>query len=566
MNLHPHPTSHLPPPLRQSLRAAEGRLRLITALRLSSRGLVASLVLTLLLLWLGRLVPLAHPLLLLGIGLGLTLLILFSTVAFALLRPHPPQAIARQLDRRLHLDERLTTALDLAVDRRDTPPAIVAAQLADTLHHLRGLEVARVFPVRLPWPWLGISVALSAAILVSWWLPNPQLERLQQQAETQALIEKQAAQLEEIRADLLANEALLETPAGLETRQTLDNLIEALQDSQLRPEEALASLAEAEQALAELQQAAAQQEQSLDALAQTFSQFPATAELAQALQRREMAEAGQFLQSAAANLGQSAPSEQAQLAEALQQAADAAQAAGDSELAESLAEAAEALQQNLNAQGSGGSEQQASQEALEQAAEALANAEQNLGNQEALQEALGNIQEAQEQLAQAAGEGGQQPGQPQAGSDQSGQSPGQGQEPGSGQEPGQGQGSGAGRGEGGDPTQDLFADSPGQAAETDNGPNQGLQGAYDAKYPPIHWGGDGGPLVNPDQQGAEGGLPIGEAPLDPNQPPGPAQVPYNQVYGQYADAAGEALEDTYIPLGMKEVVRNYFGALEPGSE
>ena len=43
-------------------------------------------------------------------------------------------------------------------------------------------------------------------------------------------------------------------------------------------------------------------------------------------------------------------------------------------------------------------------------------------------------------------------------------------------------------------------------------------------------------------------------------------VPYNQVYGQYADAAGQALEESYIPLGMKGYIRHYFGALEPGEE
>ena len=42
-------------------------------------------------------------------------------------------------------------------------------------------------------------------------------------------------------------------------------------------------------------------------------------------------------------------------------------------------------------------------------------------------------------------------------------------------------------------------------------------------------------------------------------------VPYNQVYGQYTDAAGQALDDSYIPLGMKGYIRNYFGALEPDS-
>ena len=40
-------------------------------------------------------------------------------------------------------------------------------------------------------------------------------------------------------------------------------------------------------------------------------------------------------------------------------------------------------------------------------------------------------------------------------------------------------------------------------------------------------------------------------------------VPYSQVFGDYRDAAYEALNDDYIPLGMKEYVRDYFSSLEP---
>ena len=40
-------------------------------------------------------------------------------------------------------------------------------------------------------------------------------------------------------------------------------------------------------------------------------------------------------------------------------------------------------------------------------------------------------------------------------------------------------------------------------------------------------------------------------------------VPYNQVFGDYRDAAYEALSDDYIPLGMKGYIRDYFSSLEP---
>jgi hypothetical protein len=40
-------------------------------------------------------------------------------------------------------------------------------------------------------------------------------------------------------------------------------------------------------------------------------------------------------------------------------------------------------------------------------------------------------------------------------------------------------------------------------------------------------------------------------------------VPYEQVFGDYQDAANEALQDDYIPLGLKGYIRDYFSSLEP---
>lgn len=40
-------------------------------------------------------------------------------------------------------------------------------------------------------------------------------------------------------------------------------------------------------------------------------------------------------------------------------------------------------------------------------------------------------------------------------------------------------------------------------------------------------------------------------------------VPYTQVFGDYRNAANEALQDDYIPLGLKGYIRDYFSSLEP---
>ena len=42
-----------------------------------------------------------------------------------------------------------------------------------------------------------------------------------------------------------------------------------------------------------------------------------------------------------------------------------------------------------------------------------------------------------------------------------------------------------------------------------------------------------------------------------------SNVPYDQVYGDYRNAANEALSSDYIPLGYKGYIRDYFSSLEP---
>lgn len=47
-------------------------------------------------------------------------------------------------------------------------------------------------------------------------------------------------------------------------------------------------------------------------------------------------------------------------------------------------------------------------------------------------------------------------------------------------------------------------------------------------------------------------------------PEGAASVPYNQVFSDYSNSATRSLESDYIPLGLRDVVRDYFSSLEPG--
>jgi hypothetical protein len=98
---------------------------------------------------------------------------------------------------------------------------------------------------------------------------------------------------------------------------------------------------------------------------------------------------------------------------------------------------------------------------------------------------------------------------------------------------------------------------------TNNNPDGAGQGQYPQVYAPKRIGGDLGPdqmVLEPDGSGA----PVVQGDFAQN-PNGSASVPYSQVYGNYADSANHALDSGYIPLGMKDVVRDYFSSLDPSS-
>jgi hypothetical protein len=300
----------------------------------------------------------------------------------------------------------------------------------------------------------------------------------------------------------------------------------------------MAAISTAEQNLATLEARAAGQDNLLDDLVQAFSQVDSTVPLAEALQQQDLARATEALTSAGNDLAANLEAAQ-RLLDTLRQAAQAAANAGDFNRAAALNQVADALAQACEQGGNGPAMQQALAQALVQAGPQLA-------TQQRLDDLLANIQRARQQLAQANGLPGSIP--------QAGLTPQPGRNPG-----------GAGR-EDPEFSADglLTTENAPDSMSTDNGPNEGRVEAYESLYSPDHLGGEGGPVVKPDSPQVAGGVPVGDAPVDPNQDPGPVLVPYNQIYGQYADTAGQALDNNYSPLGLKGYVRQYFGALEPG--
>jgi hypothetical protein len=75
--------------------------------------------------------------------------------------------------------------------------------------------------------------------------------------------------------------------------------------------------------------------------------------------------------------------------------------------------------------------------------------------------------------------------------------------------------------------------------------------------------GSGDPLSIPGQDTGEGETQVREQTDPLPGTPGEALVPYSEVFYDYLDAANQAIEQSYIPSGLKDYVRDYFSQLEP---
>ena len=100
----------------------------------------------------------------------------------------------------------------------------------------------------------------------------------------------------------------------------------------------------------------------------------------------------------------------------------------------------------------------------------------------------------------------------------------------------------------------------GQQVQPGHHEDAGTGAPYDEVYVPYRFGEEGAG-VDVGREGGEG-APVGGVPL-PAPEGGGASVPYREVYADYATQAGAALEGSYIPLGLKQYVRDYFSSLEP---
>jgi hypothetical protein len=395
------------------------------------------------------------------------------------------------------------------------------AQLADTLAAARRVDIRAALPRRIPRRAALASLLLTTALAFSLGLPNPQEETLLHQAAVRAAVENQVERLEAAREEIGRTRALSDEEQEALLR-ALEEVLAALQEGPDEPQQVVAALAEAERALAPLQDpGAAAVEAGLERAARELVDSELTREIAELLAQGDYSAAAESLAAYAGTQGEPLTGQQQlELARELAQAAEAVAEIAP-QLEEQLAKATAAIERGDIAQA---------REAIRKAAEQLAEEGERIQRQQAVEGTLAALQEGRERIAQAGGR-----------ADSQGDN--WGAQVARGEQQGNGQGAGAG-----------------QQLQPGHHEDAGSAGPYDEVYAPQRMSGEG-PGINLGRDGEEGS-PSGEAPL-PAPERGGASIPYREVYADYAAQAHAALEGSYIPLGMKQYVRDYFSSLEP---
>jgi len=521
--------------LRQPLQSWVRRLRMQRAFAWSLRGLIFGLAFALLAGSLGLVQArvLRSEFLALVVSSAIIAPILFGFIA-GLWRILPLEA-ARRFDILFHLEERVSTALELDQHPEHIPPEILHRQLDDAVAAAREVNLRRAFPVRLQ-PREGLIALLCIALIgLVWTQGDARFQAAQQARQVEQAVQDQIETIEEIIEQIEANADLTDA----QKQALTEPLKQAQQSLQQNPSlensvSALTSTGEKLQALSD-----PQSQQLSEALKESGNQL-ANQEgsplqgVGEELAQGNTVNAASEL--ASMDVSQLSPSEQAQLAEQLEALAESLQSTNP-QLADQLNQAAEALRNG---------DTQAAQQALNNAAQSLAQAGAQIASSQIASQTASQLQQGADQVL-AAGGGQQQTNQPGQGSNQGNQTSGDG-----------GSGSGSGNEAGSNPDgSEAGSDPIAQNSQSDGG-----ESGYEQIYAPQLLGGEGGPQIGLPSSDQPGGDVIGQGPTTPGDP-NSSTVPYNEVFSQYEEINNEAIENGDIPPSFIQIIKNYFDSIKP---
>ena len=528
------------------------------------------------------------------IAAGLCALGGILNLLYTLLFPRKREVRARYFDIEFGLQERISTAFELMHGRIKTHPEIEARQIADALAHARAIDPSERIAMDFRRRELGVLAVLLVAMVGMILLPAIVGEDFRLDRPS-AAVEAAKEDLREI-IETVAKDTDLDDVDRQELLEALEIALERLEEEDISEEEAFAAMSQLQAQLEALENKLedtieldqSKKEAALEALedfiapSETEGQRADSARESSALQEmlrgleqlsqaaaqmsaQEAQAAAEALQKAAEELAQMSP----EMAEQLQALAEALRE-GD---LESLQEQMDALREQLSQEQrqqqrdqNARMMMQAQSELAQDAAEAIAQRQSQEGQQEA-----GDPQQGQPQESESGQQrGGRQSDQESPNARQvsnRGAQQADRNRPGSGENPGRNQdtrSSGGGAGEGA-PSNVSLAGSGGedQGAETDNRTTGLGEIEYEAIYSPSGVGGGGDNEIR--LRTDPGDTTVAEGEFDDN-PVGESRVSYDTVFSEYQNAANRALESDYVPLGLRDVVREYFTSLDPSAQ
>lgn len=517
-------------------------------------------------------------------------------VLWTQLLPRSRQVAAQYFDVEFGLRERVSTALELLDGRIQTHPEIERMQLADALQSASDVDPQTDIKMDFrPYEIIILAVLLIALLAM---IVIPLVVGQTALAENPS-VAVQAAQ-EDVRTitETIATDSDLEDVDREELLNALEIALERLEEENISDEEAFAAMSQLESQIDEvenqLEETLALDQSSLDAANEALGEFTPPSESEDSASTEDTASAQEngipsaeqlqetledigenadnlsddeaqsladSLREAAQELAQSNP----ELSQALQDAADALEGGDSQSLQEELSNAQQQLQQQQQQM----QQNTDAQQTLQNQSDITDQAMQNISEQQSQQQSSQSQQAQQGESESQSGE--QQNGQPgnqqsedsQQGDASNGQQPNSNQ-PGDPNSDAMAQNSdvsGGGAGEGESSNTSLSGGGgEDQGADTDNQTTGEGQSEYEAIYDPtgIEGGGDNDIELQTDSSDQ----PVAEGDFDDN-PFGQSQVSYDTVFSDYQDAANRALESDYVPLGLRDVVRDYFTSLEP---
>ncbi len=463
-----------------------------------------------------------------------------ASAAAALLHRPGSMLTAAKTDS-LGLKERTITALELIKDQS----SFARLEKEDTLKNLKSLDYKAGIPLRPNKRYAVMIMILALVLALTGFLPNTVKERTAELKEQKQKLLVQQKKLDEIIKQVRSDPRLIK-----QQKEELEKQLKELKKevSSAKTDKDLdKALMKADKKLELIKKDSEQLKQSMDKLINTLSKNQTTKAMADMLKNKDSEALKQELKELEKVLKDMKPEDAKKLAESLSELSKELE--GNPELAKALAELSDKL-----ARGELGN--------LSNELGQLGEAMEKLMDSEELRTALSELsQQLQSMQSGKKAAPGQSPGDnghQSAGGQGSQQGQGQGQ--GQGQQGGQGQGTGSGAGSGTDMgSESPKPTSPGSSGITKSTPSDKKVGEYEKIFTSKTLGGDG-ESSNLSGQKGEGGNTEQSSSDKSNAVRGEA-VPYNQVLGQYTRSALESMEASDIPMGMRDLVKDYFTSL-----